>query len=88
MASIVIRGLDDGLKRELRLRAASHGRSMESEARELLKSGLASNTRTGPQFLASIRAIVEPLGGIELEPYRRGRNPPREVFAPRRARRK
>ncbi len=88
MASIVIRGLDDQLKRELRLRAASHGRSMESEARELLKSGLGSKKTTGKQFLASIRAIVEPLGGMELEPYRRRKNPPREVFAPRRTRRK
>jgi plasmid stability protein len=88
MASIVIRGLDDQLKQQLRLRAASHGRSMESEAKELLKSGLYSEKTTGKQFLASIRAIVEPLGGMELEPYRRGKNPPREVFAPRGTRRK
>ncbi|HXE64078.1 MAG TPA: hypothetical protein VN519_11095 [Bryobacteraceae bacterium] len=88
MASIIIRGLEDHVKQRLRLRAAAHGRSMESEARELLKTGLDSRIETGKEFLASIRALVEPFGGVELEPYRRGKNPPREVFAPRRTRRK
>ncbi len=37
MASITIRGLDDDLKQRLRLRAARHGRSMEDEARTILR---------------------------------------------------
>lgn len=37
MASITIRNLDDGVKQRLRVRAAEHGRSMEEEARELLR---------------------------------------------------
>jgi phosphopantothenoylcysteine decarboxylase/phosphopantothenate--cysteine ligase len=37
MASITIRGLDDDLKRRLRLRAARNGRSMEDEARTILR---------------------------------------------------
>jgi phosphopantothenoylcysteine decarboxylase/phosphopantothenate--cysteine ligase len=37
MASITIRQLDDDLKRRLRLRAARHGRSMEDEARTILR---------------------------------------------------
>jgi plasmid stability protein len=37
MASITIRNLDDSLKRRLRIRAAEHGRSMEEEAREILR---------------------------------------------------
>ena len=37
MASITIRGLDDGLKRGLRLRAAQNGRSMEDEVRTILR---------------------------------------------------
>ena len=37
MASITIRNLDDTLKRRLRIRAAEHGRSMEEEAREILR---------------------------------------------------
>jgi len=38
MASITIRQLDDDLKRRLRLRAARNGRSMEHEARTILRS--------------------------------------------------
>ncbi|HEY7242479.1 MAG TPA: bifunctional phosphopantothenoylcysteine decarboxylase/phosphopantothenate--cysteine ligase CoaBC [Xanthobacteraceae bacterium] len=38
MASITIRQLDDDLKRQLRLRAARNGRSMEDEARTILRS--------------------------------------------------
>lgn len=37
MASITIRNLDDDVKRRLRVRAAEHGRSMEEEAREILR---------------------------------------------------
>src|SRR5499427_10383962 len=37
MASITIRQLDDDLKRRLRLRAARNGRSMEDEARTILR---------------------------------------------------
>jgi plasmid stability protein len=71
MATITIRGLDETVKQQLRARAAAHGRSMEAEARELLKTGLTPRPTNGREFLASIRAIVEPLGGIELEPYPR-----------------
>ena len=66
MASITIRRLEDTVKAKLRLRAASHGRSMEEEAREILKAGLRA-TR-GPQLnlAESIRRHVEPLGGVDL----------------------
>src|SRR5262245_11776475 len=37
MASLTIRKLDDGLKKLLRLRAARNGRSMEDEARTILR---------------------------------------------------
>jgi phosphopantothenoylcysteine decarboxylase/phosphopantothenate--cysteine ligase len=37
MASLTIRKLDDQLKQRLRLRAAKHGRSMEDEARTILR---------------------------------------------------
>ena len=44
MASITVRNLDDGLKRRLRVRAAENGRSMEQEAREILKHALEEDT--------------------------------------------
>jgi plasmid stability protein len=78
MASITIRGLDEGVKKRLRSRAAAHGRSMEAEARELLKTGLATREVSGRELFASIRAIVEPLGGIDLPVYPRGAGKRRE----------
>src|SRR5262249_39953237 len=41
MPSITIRQLDDALKRRLRLRAARNGRSMEDEARTILRDAAA-----------------------------------------------
>ena len=40
MASLLIRGLDDNLKRQLRVRAAENGRSMEDEVRRILRTAL------------------------------------------------
>jgi plasmid stability protein len=40
MAALLIRGLDDKLKRQLRLRAAENGRSMEEEVRQILRHAL------------------------------------------------
>ena len=40
MASLLVRGLDDKLKRQLRIRAAENGRSMEEEARRILRTAL------------------------------------------------
>ena len=81
MATLTIRGLDEAVKKRLRLRAAAHGRSMEAEARELLKTGLSARDGGGRELLASIRAIVEPLGGIDLPAYPRGTGRRREAPA-------
>jgi plasmid stability protein len=40
MASLLIRRLDDKLKRQLRVRAADNGRSMEEEVRRILRAAL------------------------------------------------
>jgi plasmid stability protein len=66
MASITIRNLEDDLKRRLRIRAAEHGRSMEEEAREILRQVVGE--AAPPRNLASaIRARVAPLGGVDLD---------------------
>jgi len=78
MASMTIRNLDDGLKARLRLRAAEHNRSMEDEARDILRSAL-SVASAKPQNLAeSIRSRLESAGGVELEiaPREPVRSPP------------
>ncbi|MGH8148275.1 MAG: FitA-like ribbon-helix-helix domain-containing protein [Rhodanobacteraceae bacterium] len=67
MATMTIRNLDDDLKSRLRLRAAQHGHSMEEEARRILSTSLQAEPLTGRMLVDSIRAVVEPYGGIELE---------------------
>lgn len=76
MATMTIRDLDDGLKQRLRMQAARNSRSMEEEARAILKSALASEGDNGRSLYRSIRARIEPLGGIELD------IPPREPIRP------
>jgi len=79
MASMTIRGIDDGVKTKLRLQAARHGCSMEEEVREILRSALdAQDASSGAAMFQRIRDIVEPLGGLDIElPPRDGaREPP------------
>ena len=72
MASITIRNLDEETKDRLRIRAARRRRSMEDEARNILREALASDAATPGNLAASIAARFKPLGGIDLE------LPPRE----------
>lgn len=67
MATMTIRNLDDDLKSRLRVRAARHGQSMEEEARSILRSALAAEPLSGRALVDDIRALVEPMGGIELD---------------------
>jgi plasmid stability protein len=79
MASITIRRLDDGVKAKLRVSAASHGRSMEEEAREILKAGLTGKRAPKLNLADSIRRHFAPLGGVELvfPPREAARRPPK-----------
>ena len=66
MASITIRNLDDGIKRRLRVRAAEHGRSMEEEARDILRRVM-GEIAPPRNLAAAIRARIAPLGGVDLD---------------------
>jgi plasmid stability protein len=78
MASITIRNLDDSLKSRLRIQAAVHGRSMEDEARDILRSALNQQTRPPDNLADAIRARFAPLGGFEMPeiPREPMRSPP------------
>lgn len=78
MASMTIRNLDDDLKKRLRVRAAQHGRSMEEEVRNILRSALQAEPLTGQSLVDCIREMVAPYGGIDLElpPREPQRDPP------------
>lgn len=72
MNSITISGLDDGLFTRLRDRAKKNGRTVEEEAMEIL-SAAEPYAPPPPENLAeAIRALFEPLGGLELELPGRG----------------
>jgi plasmid stability protein len=67
MASITIRNLDDALKTRLRVRAAERGRSMEEEARRILRDVLDEEK---PRSLADLAlAMFGAKHGVALEPH-------------------
>jgi antitoxin FitA len=66
MASITIRNLDEKTKVRLRVRAANHKRSMEEEARNILRTALAEDRTTSGNLAEAIRRRFEPLGGVNL----------------------
>ena len=43
-AQLIVRNIDENLVRQLRIRAAEHGRSAEAEHREILKRALQGRT--------------------------------------------
>ena len=49
MASLTVRQLDDRLKKQLRLRAARNGRSMEDEIRVILRAAAQDPGRDVPE---------------------------------------
>jgi antitoxin FitA len=65
MSVLTVRNLDDDLKTRLRVRAAQHGRSMEAEAREILRESLEGEQ--GREVGTWIRKRFEGLGLDELE---------------------
>lgn len=65
MASMTIRNIDERVKSRLRIRAAKNGRSMEEEARVILKSALAATETPAMNLAQSIRKRVEAFGGLE-----------------------
>ena len=77
MASITIRNLQDDVKHRLRIRAAEHGRSMEEEAREILRE-VVGEAKPTHDLAAAIRARVTPMGGVilDLPPREPMRDPP------------
>jgi antitoxin FitA len=66
MASLSIRGLDDGVRERLRVRAARHGRSMEAEIREILVEAVREESASDGLFTTLLDRF-EKLGGVELE---------------------
>ena len=78
MASLTIRKLDESLKARLRVQAAVHGRSMEEEARTILRVALSAQTEAPGKLATSIQARFATHGGVDLDlpPRESTRDPP------------
>jgi plasmid stability protein len=64
MAQLIVRNLDDAVKRKLQRRASRHGRSMEEEVRDILRDAVKDE---GLRRKGLGTAIAERFKGIGLE---------------------
>lgn len=88
MTTLLVRNVDARLHARLKARAAEHGRSMEEEVRVILRESLQATEPEAVKWVDAIRALVEPLGGIDLPTLPRSalREPPQFVKQGRRER--
>jgi plasmid stability protein len=66
VANLTIRNFEESLKSRLRIRAATHGHSMEEEARVLLRAALSPEDREAKGLGSAIQALFRPLGGFDV----------------------
>jgi plasmid stability protein len=64
MAQVIVRNLEDAVKRKLQRRAAKHGRSMEEEVREILRDAV-KDERTSRKGLGT--RIAERFRGLGFD---------------------
>jgi antitoxin FitA len=77
MATLVIRNVEDAVHLRLKELAVSHGHSMEEEARLILRESIVTAPLNKPLgFGEAMRALFEPLGGLDLPEI--PREPPRD----------
>ena len=65
MASLTIRNIEEDTKERLRVRAAQNGRSMEEEARVILRATVAG--ASGADLWTRSRALFAGTDGVDLE---------------------
>jgi plasmid stability protein len=77
MAQIIVRNLDDAVKRRLKRRAEKHGHSMEEEVRDILRNALKDDDKPqkglGTQIAERFKGIglkepIQELRGFTLKP--------------------
>jgi antitoxin FitA len=81
MASITLRNIDESLKASLRLSAAENGRSMEEEARQILKQALLQR-RCSKGIGSRIAQRFSRFGGVNLpQPERSAPRTPHAIIS-------
>jgi plasmid stability protein len=77
MAQVIVRKLEETVKRKLQRRAARHGRSMEEEVRDILRDAVKDEERVrgglGSEIAARFKGIeleepIPELRGFEIKP--------------------
>lgn len=66
MPSITIKNIDKSIKEQLRVQAAKHGRSMEEEARTIIKVALAEESTPSGNLAETIHQRFKKFGGVDL----------------------
>jgi plasmid stability protein len=64
MSQLCIRGLEPEIKQRLRMAAAAHGRSMEAEAREILRQAMEKLPVKHPQTPEELRRRIAAARGV------------------------
>ena len=79
MASITIHNLDQDVEERLQIRATGNGRSMEEEARYILREAVAPDPVPAKGLGTAIHERFKPFGGVELDlpPREPMREPPK-----------
>ena len=72
MASLLIRNVDEALRDQLKARARRHRRSLEEEARELLRAAIARDASGGETLPAIAKRLFGAERGIDLDLPPRG----------------
>ena len=63
MVSMTIRNIDESSKARLRIQAAKNGRSMEDEARDILRTALSSGRRAVRSYSKRSAAVLSHWAG-------------------------
>jgi plasmid stability protein len=72
MAQLVVRNLEDSVKKRLQRRAAKHGRSMEEEVRDILRNAAKEEAGPSEGLGTEIVALFKGIGLTEDIPELRG----------------
>ena len=64
---IVVRKIEEGVKRKLQRRAAEHGQSMEAEVRDILRDAVKEESRSGKRLGTRIAERFKELGLTEKD---------------------
>ena len=72
MAQLIVRGLDDDIKRRLQKRAEAHNRSLEAEVRDILRAAAFAPSPSPAPLGSRIAQRFAGLGLTETIPEMRG----------------